>query len=230
VKPLPLHLAVQGSRSKVNCGVTIQFEYQKINIMKYFDIINLSNYDLILGTPFLYQHKVILALNEPSVKIGTLVPEPMKGKNVSWLYSRSAELVEEDLGKIRTHLMDYVQSQGLFNDPGTSPLPPLRDINHEILLMDETKIYPWQPSRCPEVFKEQWVKKKQQYLDTGRWRVTTAQNTVPLLCIPKPNKPKDKPELHTAIDLQAQNSNTYKMSAPLLSKSELNLNMFHAQL
>jgi hypothetical protein len=51
--------------------------------MKYFDIINLSNYDLILGTPFLYQHKVILALNEPSVKIGTLVPEPMKGKNVS---------------------------------------------------------------------------------------------------------------------------------------------------
>jgi hypothetical protein len=66
-KPLPLHLAVQGSRSKVNCGVMTQFEYQEINTMKYFDIINLSNYDLILGTPFLYQHKVILTLNEPSV-------------------------------------------------------------------------------------------------------------------------------------------------------------------
>jgi hypothetical protein len=54
--------------------------------------------------------------------------------------------VAEDLGKIQTHLMDYAQSQGLFSDPGTSPLPPLRDIDHEILLMDETKIYPCQYS------------------------------------------------------------------------------------
>jgi hypothetical protein len=51
--------------------------------MKSFDIINLSNYDLILGTPFLYQHKVILTLNEPTVEIGTLIPEPVKGENVS---------------------------------------------------------------------------------------------------------------------------------------------------
>jgi hypothetical protein len=110
-----------------------------------------------------------------------------------------------------------VCSQGLFNDPGTFPWPPLRDINHKILLIDETKIYPWQPSHCPEVFKEQWVRKKRQHLDTWRWRVTTARNTVPLLCIPTPNKPKDKPELCTTIDLRVRNSNTYKMSALLPS-------------
>jgi hypothetical protein len=91
----------------------------------------------------------------------------------------------------------------------------MRAINHEIHLIDEGKIYPWRPSRCPDVFKAQWATKKRQYLETGRWRITTARNTVPLLCIPKPNKPKDKPELRTAIDLRARNANTHKLSAPL---------------
>ena len=49
--PLPVQLAVQGSRSKVNFGTTVKFEYQRISCDRYFDIINLSNYDLILGTP-----------------------------------------------------------------------------------------------------------------------------------------------------------------------------------
>lgn len=35
------------------------------------------------------------------------------------------------------------------------------------------------------------------------------------MCIPKPNKPKDKPEMRVAIDLRARNANTYKMSALL---------------
>ena len=40
---------------------------------------------------------------------------------------------------------------------------------------------------------------------------------MPLMCIPKPNKPKDKPELRVAIDLRARNANTKKMTAPLPS-------------
>jgi hypothetical protein len=32
-------------------------------------------------------------------------------------------------------------------------LPPLRVISHSIPLIDEKKIYPWHPSRCPEVFR-----------------------------------------------------------------------------
>jgi len=54
--PLALQLAVQGSRSKINSGTSVKFEYQGINEERYFDIINISNYDLILGTPWLYQH------------------------------------------------------------------------------------------------------------------------------------------------------------------------------
>lgn len=50
-KPLPLQLAVQGSRSRVNWGTTVKFKYQSINEERYFDIANLSNYNLILGAP-----------------------------------------------------------------------------------------------------------------------------------------------------------------------------------
>lgn len=57
-KPIELHLAVQGSRSKVNYGTQSDFKYQNIRERRYFDIVNLSNYDVILGTPFLFQHKV----------------------------------------------------------------------------------------------------------------------------------------------------------------------------
>jgi hypothetical protein len=62
-KPLPLQLAVKGSRSKVNWGTTVNFKYQSINEERYFDITNLSNYDLILGTPWLYAHRMTIGLN-----------------------------------------------------------------------------------------------------------------------------------------------------------------------
>jgi hypothetical protein len=158
---------------------------------------------------------VILTINEPSIEIGSAEPVEIIGDNVSKLYSWSMELVQDDLEKLQNHLHEYSESCGLFRDLESSPLPPLRDINHEILLIDEKKIYPWRLARCPDVFKEQWVRKKQQYLNTGQWRVTTSWNTVPLLCIPKPNKPQNQLELQMAIGLWAQNANTYKMSAPL---------------
>jgi hypothetical protein len=49
--PVALQLAVQGSRSKVNSVMSARIKYQSINEECTFDIINLNNYDLILGTP-----------------------------------------------------------------------------------------------------------------------------------------------------------------------------------
>ena len=113
------------------------------------------------------------------------------------------------------HLMEYADKLTLFTPPESQLLPPFHVINHMIPLIDEGLIYLWRPLRCPEVFCEQWAEKRDIYVCSGRWKITTARNTVPLMCIPKPNKPKDKPEMQVAIDLRAQNSNTFKMSAPL---------------
>ncbi len=48
----------------------------------------------------------------------------------------------------------------------------------------------------------------------GHWKITMTQNTVPMLCIFKPN---NMPELCTIFDLHKHNSNTWKMMAPLAS-------------
>ena len=63
--PLSLHLAVQGSRSRVNSRATIKLKHQNINETRTLDIININNYDLILGTPFMYQNQVAWGLILP---------------------------------------------------------------------------------------------------------------------------------------------------------------------
>jgi hypothetical protein len=95
-------------------------------------------------------------------------------------------------------------------------LLPFRSINHEIPLIDENRIYPWHLSQCPEVFRQQWAEKKNTYLKSGCWRVSSACNTVPMMFIVKPGKKvSNLPELQTIVDLWAQNANIVKMSSPL---------------
>jgi hypothetical protein len=81
-KPLAVQLAVQGSRTRANYGTKVKLKYQDIKSDHYFNIINLDGYDLILGTPFLYQHKVMIGLNSLQVVIGSAEPLPMTGDTV----------------------------------------------------------------------------------------------------------------------------------------------------
>ena len=87
VKPMPLHLAVQGSWAKINYGCTAQLEYQEISSKRYFDIINLLNYDIILGTPFFFQHRVLTGFNPVKVIVGSAKPLPVQGKQAHVLES-----------------------------------------------------------------------------------------------------------------------------------------------
>ena len=76
--PVPLQLAVQGSRSRINAVATVQLSYQGIDETRTLDIINISSYDLILGTPWLYQHEVCVGLNPARVVIGSDESQPLK--------------------------------------------------------------------------------------------------------------------------------------------------------
>ena len=69
--PLSLQLAVQGSRSKVNTRASTRLEYQGVKETRIFNIININNYDLILGTPWMYQHQICLGFNPARVVIGS---------------------------------------------------------------------------------------------------------------------------------------------------------------
>jgi hypothetical protein len=54
--PLLIQLAVQGSRCRVTARATVNLTYQSINETRTFDVINLNDYDVVLGTPWLYRH------------------------------------------------------------------------------------------------------------------------------------------------------------------------------
>ena len=210
--PLSLHLAVQGSRSKVNARATIQLKYQGINKTRTLDIINLNNYDLILGTPFMYQHQICLGFNPARVVIGSDEPLPLKADfDTKLMVSMLDTLEEKEIETVREKLHQYADP--ICKEVNETDLPPFHAINHSIPLIDESKIYPWRPSRCPEVFRAQWAEKRDVYLKLGRWEVTASGNTVPMLLIPKLNV--KLPVLRTVVDLRERNKNTHQMTSPL---------------
>jgi hypothetical protein len=76
-KPLGLQLAVQGSRSKINSVVEVNYTYQNIKDSRRFDVANLNDYDLILGTPWMWQHQVCIGLNPARIIVGSDTPIPI---------------------------------------------------------------------------------------------------------------------------------------------------------
>lgn len=214
-KPLPVQLAVQGSRAKINYGCSVQFSYQNINERRYFDITNLLSYDLILGTPFLFQHQVTLGFNPLAVLVGSKEQLFIHGKHVRVLESRAADLLIENIDHLREQLRQYAAP--ICTDTSDSPLPPLREINHSIPLIDTTKVYSWCPVKCLDAHRESWIEKRDAYLKSGRWKMTNARNTSPMLLLTKPSTGVKgvPPRLRMVCDLRERNANTHKLTSPL---------------
>jgi hypothetical protein len=57
---MALQLAVSGSRSKVNYGTWAPLNLGGLEETRYFDIANIDQFDMILGTPFLWTNGVSL--------------------------------------------------------------------------------------------------------------------------------------------------------------------------
>lgn len=214
-KPLPVHLAVQGSRAKINFGCRAAVEYQRNKAERYFDVVNLLNYDLILVTPFLFQHKVPFSFNPTAVIVGSSQALPIEGKTVRVLQSHAADVWEHQLESARSELREYAAP--ICKEASDSPLPPLRSINHRIPLLDDKKTYTWRPSKCPDALRALWAEKRDTYLKSGRWRMTSARNTSPMLLLTKPGTGTKgvPPRLRVVCDLRERNANTQKVTSPL---------------
>ncbi|KIJ44755.1 hypothetical protein M422DRAFT_251738 [Sphaerobolus stellatus SS14] len=76
-KPQPCEMAASGSRTLIQCNTSVDFSYQDIQEKRTFDVMNLENYDLILGTPFLFQHSVMLGFNPTHIAIGSKESQPI---------------------------------------------------------------------------------------------------------------------------------------------------------
>ena len=96
-KPLSVQLAAQGSQMKVNYGMKVMFAYQRINTEQYFNIMNLQNYDLILGTLLLFQYQVLVRLNGLWIIFGSKSLLPITGEQLQVLESRAANILNDQI-------------------------------------------------------------------------------------------------------------------------------------
>lgn len=211
-KPLPLQLAVSGSRSKVKVQTTVAFEYQHISEKRLFDVINVDSYDLIFGTPFLFQHQVMLGFNPLQVNIRSDVSLLIKGTQVLALESRRTEIARDHIGSLVDKLCEYAMP--ICKDASETPLPPLRAVNHPILIIDPNQTYKQRPSRCPELLRPLWNAKRDEYLRTGRWKFCSGLNAVPLMMLKKPTKDRTL-QLRTVCDTRERNKNSRRLASPL---------------
>lgn len=78
-KPMSCQLAVSGSRTVVNHCVVIEIMFQDVREKRRFDMINLDSYDLILGTPCMFRHKMSLGVNLSKVAVGPTEALPIEG-------------------------------------------------------------------------------------------------------------------------------------------------------
>ncbi|TFY56794.1 hypothetical protein EVJ58_g7424 [Rhodofomes roseus] len=204
-------MAVQGSHAKINLGCVAKLGYQNVSKARYFDVMNILNYDMILGTPFLFHHRVTIGLNLTTVVLGSATLLPIEGKRLRVLELQATWVGNDDLEQYCTQLREYTKD--VSTSTMDSPLPPLHAINHTIPLIDEDKVYTWQPSKCPEALRPLWNEKRQAYPVTGRWRMTNARNTSPMLLLTKPGTGKNGvlPKFRNVIDLHQRNKNTQKI-------------------
>jgi hypothetical protein len=90
-KPIKLQMATTGSRSVINFGVNAEIQIGRFKQNRYFDVINLDRYHVILGTPFLKEHGVMLNYaNNGSFRLGN-VWFPVKDGEFSKPFSKDEE-------------------------------------------------------------------------------------------------------------------------------------------
>ena len=174
-------MAASGFRTIITSCVDADIQFQGINKKCRFDVINLENHDLILGRPFLWQHKVVVGFNLAKVSIGSLDSLALYGSDVAKISSMATDLAEDRLEKLRLELIKEGAYLCILAED--TPLPPLHIINHKIPIIDESKVYLFRRSRCPKALKPQWRVKHNKYLRTGRWEYYVGKTMQFLCCL-----------------------------------------------
>ncbi|KIJ40453.1 hypothetical protein M422DRAFT_121729, partial [Sphaerobolus stellatus SS14] len=148
---------------------------------EYFDIANVNYYDIILGTPLLHGFEIPLDFKNNCVQMGKLSFPNRAEQRIYGVQSRIS-LNESDIPVLREAWQNRYAD--IFGDIPLE-LPPFREVNHEIKLIDPSEVIRSRTPRCPESLKEQLIDKINHYVTAGWWRQTLTQQAVPLLCLPK---------------------------------------------
>ena len=114
-------------------------------------------------------------------------------------------------------------------DDDRLPMPPKRDVEHEIPLIDKSD--PPRPKRVykvPDKLMEQWDDLHDKHVEAGLWKPTSSRNADPMMPVVK----KDG-KLRPVVDLRARNKNTVKLMMPTVDvdyiRTTLALYPFHLE-
>ena len=99
-------------------------------------------------------------------------------------------------------------------------LPPLREVNHKIPLIDENKRYNYHLPRCPDSLKTELTDKIQHYKDAGWWEETNVSQAALMLCVLKKSG-----RLCTVIDSRKWNDNTEKDVTPFPDQEQIRMDV-----
>jgi len=90
--PVPLQLGMVGSRSMINYGARTCLELGPIRENNaYLDVVNIDRYDMIIGTPFMRKHGLVLDFEQNTLSIqGTLLPTMTSGQEDLMLAKKRA--------------------------------------------------------------------------------------------------------------------------------------------
>ena len=117
-----------------------------------------------------------------------------------------SRLTKDDIPRLRARWLEDIRD---ITGPIPLTLPPFREVNHCIPLIDPAKPIKHRYSKCPDSLRPQLMEKIDRYLAAGWWEEKNVPQASPLLCIPK----KDG-RLRTVVDCRERNLNTIKDLTP----------------
>jgi len=103
-------------------------------------------------------------------------------------------------------------------------LPPLREVNHQIPLVDEGKQYTYHLPCCLDSLKPQLAEKIQLYMSAKWWIMASVLQAAPMLCIPK-----KMGKLRTVIDCRKRNDNTVKDVSPFSDQDQIRMDIMRVR-
>jgi hypothetical protein len=124
----------------------------------------------------------------------------------NFLLQQARRMSDQDIPKLRDEWAFAIKD---LTSPIPERLPPFRDINHEINLVDEDKQYRYHHPRCPDQYVEELSEKIKRYMRAGWWIPRTVRQAMPMLCVAKKNG-----KLRTVFDCRQRNANTVKDATP----------------
>ncbi|KIK14683.1 hypothetical protein PISMIDRAFT_17126 [Pisolithus microcarpus 441] len=123
------------------------------------------------------------------------------------------------------HLREELYKKYEHHMRGVVPkMPPLREVNHRIPLIDEGMHYTYHLPRCPDSLKPQLAEKIQLYMKAGWWERASVSQAAPMLCIPKKNG-----KLRTVVDCRKRNDNTVKDVTPFPDQDQIRMDVAQAK-